>query len=85
MTEKERGGYLNGLIEMSMVLAGSQGNGKQAECILNWYYSKTDNKALDDTVAAFRKYKDQPAAAVMKALIVRQCGEFTKAQPAARP
>jgi hypothetical protein len=76
MTEKERGGYLNGLIEMAMYLSGTSGDGKHATCILNWYYNKTSNKALDDTVAAFRKYQDQPAAAIMKALIVRQCGAF---------
>lgn len=73
MTDKERGGYLSGAVEMAIVLASNQGNAKKAECITTWYYSTEG--AQKTVIAAFDRYKDKPAASVLAALINRQCGQ----------
>ena len=74
MTDNERGGYLNGAVEMAMYNAVTQGNGKKSECILNWYY-KSNGKGARDVVATFDKYKDKSAVMLIQALIDRECGK----------
>jgi hypothetical protein len=74
MTDKERGGYLSGAVEMAMYQAGLQGNAKKSECILNWYY-KSDGKGSRDVIATFDKYKDKSAVMLIQALIDRECGK----------
>lgn len=77
MSLKEQAAYLGGTVEMAMYLSGSQSNGEHASCILNWFYSK-EGTAQDEVLATFGKYRDKPAAGLIKVLIVRHCGEFAK-------
>jgi hypothetical protein len=75
LTDKERGTYLTGAIEMAMYLAASEGNQKKAACISDWYF-KT-GQGPKDVIATLSLYKDKPAAALINALIKRECGAVT--------
>lgn len=74
MSADERQGYISGALEMAMTAASNQGNGKKAECILNWYY-KGDGSAAKTLIAALDRYRDKPASAVIGALLDKQCGK----------
>jgi len=67
MTEKERGGYLSGAIEMAMVAKP-----EKSECILNWFYG-SGAPGPKTVIATLERYRDKPAAAVINALINKNC------------
>jgi len=72
MTEKERAGYLAGAVEMAMYLAATAGQAQKSECISGWYFGR-DARGQAQIVAAFTRYKDKPAVALMNALISKAC------------
>ncbi len=74
MKPDERNGYFDGAIEMAMYLAATQEkNDAKAECILNRFY-RGDGSAHREAIATFERYKDKPAAGLLKLLIDRHCG-----------
>lgn len=73
MTEKERFGYLTGLVDMlsyQHVLAGNQG---RAKCISVAFYKKPDDawRLVGET---FAKFPDKAAEGLMVVLMNRSCG-----------
>jgi hypothetical protein len=84
MTEKERAGYISGAVEMAMFQAATdQHNENKSRCVLEWFYGTraADGVPLKDPVgpsqiiAAFNRFRDQPAIGVIALLINRACGK----------
>lgn len=74
MTEKERFGYVTGLVDMlsyQHVLAGNQ---ERAKCISDAFYKKSDDawRLVGET---FGKYPDKAAEGLIVVLMNRACGK----------
>lgn len=75
MTEKERFGYITGVVDLAAYrAASSEANSKKAECIHTWFYGK-DAKGLSEIVATFARYRERPAVGLIDVLIGRACGK----------
>jgi hypothetical protein len=73
MEEGEAHTYLFASIEMAAFLARAQGDDARSKCILDWWLNNpaTDKKVL----AAFDRYPDRQASAILYVLMNRACGE----------
>lgn len=74
MTEKERFGYVTGLVDMlsyQYVLAGDR---TRAECVTKAFYSKTEEtwKLVYDT---FRRFPDKAPEGLVVVLMKQACGK----------
>jgi hypothetical protein len=73
MTEKERFGYVTGLIDMLSYQHLLSGNRERAQCISNAFYGKKD-EAWHMLFETFGRYPDKAPEGLVVVLMKRACG-----------
>jgi peptide methionine sulfoxide reductase MsrA len=73
MTEKERFGYITGLVDMLSYQSVLAGNRTRAECVSKTFYDNAESswKLL---VALFEKYADKSPEGLVIVFMTRSCG-----------
>lgn len=74
MTEKERFGYLTGLVDMLSYQYVLAGNADRARCISDAFYKKPEDMSRT-VVETFAKHPDKPAEGLIVVLMNRACGK----------
>lgn len=75
MESKELWSYTAGIVEgMAYETAVRGGEDARVKCIYAWYYGDT-RKKVDLILGAYERYRDQYPAAIIRALIKRECGD----------
>jgi hypothetical protein len=77
MAEKERFGYLTGLIDMLAYQAGVAGNTARMKCINDTYYRDPSPKAeaWETLFATFGRFPDKQPATILILLADKACGK----------
>ena len=75
MTDKQRSGYLSGLIDMLAYQTTKQGNSKKARCITDTFYRDGQDKALPQMLAVLSKYPNKRPEILISAMGNQHCGE----------
>lgn len=73
MEQKERFGYITGLVDMLSYTAILTGNRPRAECISKAFYGKKD-EAWGDVVELFGRYPDKSPEGLVVVLMNQACG-----------
>jgi hypothetical protein len=73
MTDKERFGYVTGLVDMLSYQSILAGNRTRAECISNAFYGKTE-ETWQSVMATFGKFSDKAPEGLVVVLMNRACG-----------
>lgn len=73
MTPEQSTGWMFGAAEMAVRLFLRMGDTQRSACIQDWISAPGAAGEMD---AAMRANVDQPAAAVVEAVMLRKCGEY---------
>jgi hypothetical protein len=73
MTDKERFGYVTGLIDMLSYQSVLAGNRDRAKCIADTFYGKTE-ETWQSVMATFGKFSDKAPEGLVVVLMNRACG-----------
>jgi hypothetical protein len=73
MTEKERFGYVTGLVDMMSYQSVLAGNRTRAECVTKTFYDNAD-ATWKLVVAMFEKYSDKAPEGLIVLVMNRACG-----------
>lgn len=72
MSTDELTGYITGIVDGLAYVRHQNGEPDKMKCVLDWFYrSKNSMRQVFD---AFERFPDHAPAAVMTALIKKQCG-----------
>lgn len=74
MDERQRFGYLSGLVDMLAYQAALAGNGERANCITDSYYRGGKDKAWPRLYAALEKFGDKRPESIVVLLARKACG-----------
>lgn len=74
MTEKERFGYLSGLVDMLSYQALLSGDQPRAKCMVDHFYGRKD-KSWASVFAAFGRYPDKAPEGLVVLLARKACGQ----------
>jgi hypothetical protein len=70
MSADQRGGFMNGALEMLSYQFLKEGQDGRAACIVEWYLT---GDGAQEIVAVFGNHKDLPAVAILRTLADRHC------------
>jgi hypothetical protein len=73
MTDKERFGYVTGLVDMLSYQSVLAGNRARAECVSKTFYENTE-ATWKLVVATFEKYSDKSPEGLIVVVMNRACG-----------
>ncbi|MBP0614244.1 hypothetical protein J6595_01390 [Jiella sp. KSK16Y-1] len=75
MQSREVGAYTSGILEGLMYHTALQAGGEspRVQCMYDWYYADNE-KAVRQVMSAYSNYRDKYPAAIIYALIKRECG-----------
>jgi hypothetical protein len=73
MTEKERFGYVTGLVDMLSYQFVLAGNRERAECVTKAFYSNAED-TWRSVVSTFQKFEDKSPEGLIVVLMNRSCG-----------
>lgn len=73
MEDKERFGYLTGLVDMMSYQAVLAGDQPRAECISNAFFGRKDD-AWNDVAVLFARYPDKSPQGLVVVLMNKACG-----------
>jgi hypothetical protein len=75
MSRDERFGYVSGLIDMLSYQIALSGDKSRAKCVTDAFFrKKEDNEAWQKLVAAFERFPDRSAEAIVFVLMKQACG-----------
>jgi hypothetical protein len=70
MNAEQRGGFMNGALDMFSYELATTGQGDKAECVINWYF---EGQGPEEIAAVFANHRDMPAVAILRTLADRHC------------
>ena len=73
MTDKQRSGFLSGLVTMLAYQTARQGNSTKARCITDTFYRNSQDLALTQLVQILQKYPEKRPEILVSALASQLC------------